>query len=85
MVAILGRTKALSNDIYSLPEALKGKLRFTLTENDIYRIDESIVGDFTSHRTNTDDHPYFFPLMRRAEPNSGERMRQMIRSWGNLN
>ena len=84
MVAILGRTKPLVKGIRSLPDSLSRRLQFTLKNSDIYRIDDSVMAAFSSDRSNTDDRPYFFPLMRRSEPSSGEHMRLLIRSWGGL-
>ena len=82
MLAIVGRNKPLAKEIRALPRALKNRLRFTLSPNDIYQIDTSVVEQFVSTRVNTDDHPYFFPLMKRSHPGNGEEMRLKIREWG---
>jgi len=84
MLAILGRTKPLPEDIRDLPSSLRHQLQFTLQRGDVYPVNDSVLAVFSSDRSNTDDRPYFFPLMQRSKPDSGERIRQKIRSWGGL-
>jgi len=86
LLAILGRKQPLDTAarIGRLPDTLQRRIHFRLQWRDIYRIDEAILAGFETDRINTDDRPYFFPLMRASPPGLGERMRRRIRGWGGL-
>jgi hypothetical protein len=85
-VGIIGRTQPLEIDsaLQALPQTLQGELSFELSPADIYEIDAEVLAQFGSDRINSDDHPYFFPLMQRAGPGTAEQMHERIRAWGQL-
>ena len=86
MAALLARQTPLPEplEVRVLPERLSRQLGFQLRPGDVYRLDETILATFESHRINSDDRPFFFPVMRQAAPGSGEAMHRRIRDWGGL-
>jgi spermidine synthase len=86
MVGIIGRTQPLDVEsaLHALPQTLQGELSFELTPTDIYEIDDQVLAQFGSDRINSDDQPYFFPLMQKAEAGTAEQMHDRIRGWGQL-
>ena len=85
MVAIIGRKQPLPSNlkVRQIPNTLLRKLPFQLKGTDIFQLTPDILSQFSSMRINSDDHPYFFPLMRRERPGSGQKIYAYIRSLGN--
>ena len=83
MVAIVGRKQSLDvKSINPLPAQLQNMLSIALQPSDMYLLTPEIVDSFSSHRINSDDRPYFFPLTSRSTPGAGEEMRRLIQEWG---